>query len=100
VTAGGEASERASLRALVRGRVKGVNFRQFVYTRARFLRLTGYFSNLDDGQTVEVVAEGLRADLEQLLEYLREGPRSARVGAIDVEWGDATGRWTDFGFVP
>ena len=100
MTAGGEASERASLRALVRGRVKGVNFRQFVYTRARFLRLTGYVSNLDDGQTVEVVAEGLRADLEQLLEYLREGPRSARVGAIDVEWGDATGRWTDFGFVP
>ena len=99
MSAGGEATERSSLRALVRGRVQGVNFRQFVYTRARFLRLTGYVSNLDDGQTVEVVAEGQRADLEQLLEYLREGPRSARVGAIDVEWGEATGRWTDFGFV-
>ena len=99
MTAGGEAAEGVSLRALVRGRVQGVNFRQFVYTRARFLRLTGYVSNLDDGQTVEVVAEGLRADLEQLLEYLREGPRSARVEAIDVEWGEATERRTEFGFV-
>jgi acylphosphatase len=98
VTLGGKAAERGSLRALVRGRVQGVNFRQFVYTRARFLRLTGYVSNLDDGQTVEVVAEGLRSDLDQLLEYLREGPRSARVEAIDVEWGEATELWTDFGF--
>lgn len=98
MTLGGKAAERGSLRALVRGRVQGVNFRQFVYTRARFLRLTGYVSNLDDGQTVEVVAEGLRSDLDQLLEYLREGPRSARVEAIDVEWGEATELWTDFGF--
>ena len=99
MTAGGEAAERASLRALVRGRVQGVNFRQFVHTRATFLRLTGYVSNLDDGQTVEVVAEGRRADLEQLIEYLREGPRSARVDSVDVAWGEATEQWTDFGFV-
>ncbi len=77
--------------------MQGVNFRQFVYTRARFLRLTGYVGNLDDGQTVEVVAEGPRADLEQLLEYLYEGPRSSRVESVDVEWGEASGRWTDFG---
>ena len=79
--------------------MQGVNFRQFVYTRARFLRLTGYVSNLDDGQTVEVVAEGPRGDLEQLLEYLREGPQSARVDSLEVAWGEATERWTDFGFL-
>jgi acylphosphatase len=91
--------KRSSLRALVRGYVQGVNFRQFVYTRARFLRLTGYVSNLDDGQTLEVVAEGPRGDLEQLLEYLREGPRSARVDQVEIEWGEASDRWTDFGVV-
>ena len=74
-----------------------MNFRQFVYTRARFLRLTGYVGNLDDGRAVEVVAEGPRADLEQLLKYLYEGPRSSRVESVDVEWGEASGRWTDFG---
>jgi acylphosphatase len=82
---------------MVRGRVQGVNFRQFVYTRARFLRLAGYVSNLDDGRSVEVMAEGPREDLEQLLEYLQEGPRSSRVESVDVEWGEASGRWTDFG---
>jgi acylphosphatase len=85
------------LHATVKGRVQGVNFRQFVYTRARFLRLGGYVSNLDDGQSVEIVAEGPREDLEQLLEYLQEGPRSARVESVEVEWGEASGRWTDFG---
>jgi acylphosphatase len=88
---------RSSLRAVVQGRVQGVNFRQFVYTRARFLRLTGYVGNSDDGSSVEVVAEGPRTDLEQLLEYLHEGPRSARVESVEVEWGEASGAWTDFG---
>jgi acylphosphatase len=87
----------SALRAVVQGRVQGVNFRQFVYTRARFLRLTGYVGNLDDGSSVEVVAEGPRPDLEQLLEYLHEGPRSARVESVEVEWGEASGSWTDFG---
>ena len=85
------------LRAVVSGRVQGVNFRQFVYTRARFLRLTGYVGNLEDGLSLEVVAEGPRQDLEQLLEYLHEGPGSARVESVEVDWEEASGAWTDFG---
>lgn len=87
----------AALRAIVRGRVQGVNFRQFVYTRARFLGVRGYVRNLPDGRSVEVVAEGPRSDLEQLLEYLKEGPRMARVDQVEVEWSDATGIYDDFG---
>ena len=86
-----------SLRAVVRGRVQGVGFRDFVYTRARFLGLTGYVRNLPDGRSVEVVAEGLRDGLEQLLGYLRDGPRMARVDAVDVEWGEASGAHDRFG---
>lgn len=86
-----------SLRAVVRGRVQGVGFREFVYVRARFLGLSGYVRNLADGRSLEVVAEGRRQDLEQLLEYLRQGPRSARVMGVDVEWGEASGRYRRFG---
>ncbi len=86
-----------SLRAVVRGRVQGVGFRDYVYTRARFLGLCGYVRNLPDGRSLEVVAEGARADLEQLLEYLRDGPRSARVDGIDAQWGETTGSFSDFG---
>jgi acylphosphatase len=100
VSASGEAAARCSFHALVRGYVQGVNFRQFVCTRARVLRLTGYVSNLRDGATVEVAAEGPRRDLDQLLEYLREGPRSARVEEVEVSWGEVTGRWTEFGVDP
>jgi acylphosphatase len=74
-----------------------VNFRTFVATRARFLGLGGYARNLADGSSVEVVAQGPRAALEQLLDYLHEGPRSARVESVEVEWGEASGRYRDFG---
>ena len=86
-----------SLRAVVRGHVQGVGFRDFVYTRARFLGLTGYVRNLPDGRSVEVVAEGLRSALEQLLEYLWDGPRMTRVDAVESEWGEATGAYDRFG---
>jgi acylphosphatase len=89
--------EQAALRAVVRGRVQGVGFRDFVWRRARFLGLTGYVRNLPDGRSLEVVAEGERGALEQLLEYLREGPRGARVDGLEVEWGQPSGRYPDFG---
>ncbi len=91
--------ETAALHAVVRGRVQGVNFRSFVYARARTLRLTGYVRNMPDGRAVEVVSEGQRADLEQLLAFVREGPRSARVEAVDVGWGEASGGYQGFGVV-
>jgi acylphosphatase len=90
-------SVEASLRVVVRGRVQGVGFREFVYMRARFLGLRGYVRNLPDMPSVEVVAEGERAGLEQLLDHLREGPRGARIDGLDVTWGEPGGRHTTFG---
>ena len=86
-----------SLRALVRGRVQAVGFRDFVYTRARILGVTGYVRNLSDGLSVEVIAEGRRSELEQLLEYLHEGPRLSRVDGIESEWGETTDAYDRFG---
>ena len=87
----------AALRAVVRGRVQGVGFRDYVLTRAGYLRLNGYVRNLPDGRSLEVVAEGPRSDLEQLLSYLREGPRLARVDAVETDWGEPTGAYEGFG---
>lgn len=86
-----------ALRAVVRGRVQGVGFRDFVWRQAAFLGLVGYVRNGDDGRSLEVVAEGEREKLEQLLDCLREGPRGARVEDVDVRWGAASGRFTAFG---
>ena len=89
--------DTAAIRAVVRGRVQGVGFREYVETRARFLRLAGYVRNLPDGRSVEVMAEGPRDALEQLIEHLREGPAMSRVDAVDIEWGAPTGEYQNFG---
>ncbi|KPK45936.1 MAG: hypothetical protein AMJ77_06640 [Dehalococcoidia bacterium SM23_28_2] len=95
-----EASESAaaavSLHAIAKGRVQGVNFRDFVCSRAVSLGLTGYVRNLPDMRSVEVVAEGQRERLERLVEHLREGPRQARVNSVDVRWGEASGQYARF----
>lgn len=89
-------NERARLHAVVRGKVQMVGFRQFVIERARRLGLTGWVRNGDDGRSVEVVAEGERKRLEELLRLLHEGPRLAVVQAVDVSWDAPSGEFGDF----
>lgn len=75
----------ARLQAIVHGRVQGVSFRYYTQRRARELALTGYVRNLWDG-TVKVVAEGQKPALEELLAFLRVGPRGAFVTQVDTQW--------------
>ncbi len=73
----------ARLTAWARGGVQGVGFRWWVCSRGRQLRLAGTASNLRDGR-VEVVAEGPRPALEQLLVWLGEQPSTTgRPGTVD-----------------
>ena len=51
-------AEMKALRAVVRGVVQAVGFRQFVVVNARALGLTGRVRNGNDGRSVEVTAEG------------------------------------------
>jgi acylphosphatase len=89
-------SQQASLHAVVHGLVQGVNFRYFVMRRATELGLTGYVRNVFLDGTVEVVAEGMRDRLEQLLRYLEVGPRAARVKKVDVSWSEYSGEFSRF----
>ncbi|MDU2734461.1 MAG: acylphosphatase, partial [Mixta calida] len=73
------------IKAWVYGRVQGVGFRYSTQAQAQQLGLTGYARNLDDG-SVEVLACGDNAQLEQLLAWLKAGgPRSARVDRVLTE---------------
>ena len=74
-------------RYLVRGRVQGVGFRWFVEREAHTLGIAGWVRNNHDG-SVEVLAQGTRDQLSGLHSRLREGPRAARVDAVEVS--DAT----------
>ncbi|HEX6091378.1 MAG TPA: acylphosphatase [Gemmatimonadales bacterium] len=70
-----------SVRFVVTGRVQGVGFRWFVVKQARALGVAGYVRNRDDG-SVEVVAEGEAAAVENLAAALRRGPPAARVAGV------------------
>ena len=83
------------LQATVHGRVQGVSFRYYTRRRATELGLSGTVRNARDG-TVEVVAEGQRAVLEELLALLRVGPPAAIVTRVDVRWVAPTNAFDRF----
>lgn len=91
-------SNRSAFRAVVYGLVQGVNYRYFVQRNAESMGLTGYVRNLDDG-SVEVVAEGEKERLAQLISKLKAGPRSACVERVEVEWGEYSGKYRGFDIV-
>jgi acylphosphatase len=76
------------LHAIVHGGVQGVNFRSNTQVQAARLRLAGWVRNRADG-TVEVLAQGPRQALEQLLQFLHRGPSMASVTHVQAEWGAA-----------
>jgi acylphosphatase len=88
--------EKASFHAIAQGRVQGVYFRDFTLRKAQALGITGYVRNLSDGRSVEVWAEGERANLEQLLEHIKTGPEAARVDKVNAKWSDYSGNYKAF----
>lgn len=80
---------------LISGDVQGVGFRWYVADSARALELVGWVRNLHTGE-VEVIAEGKREHLEQLVTECREGPPYSQVEDVKVEWQSATGELKGF----
>ena len=69
---------------IVYGFVQGVGFRFAVERAARTRRVSGWVRNRPD-VTVEAVFEGVREDVEALVDYCRRGPRGAEVERVDAE---------------
>ncbi|MFC1936360.1 acylphosphatase [Chloroflexota bacterium] len=88
-------SDNQRLHATVHGRVQGVNYRYFVIQQVRGLEIAGWVRNRYNG-TVEVMAEGPRPDMEQLLQALHRGPPSSNVTQVDSQWLEASGEFTGF----
>lgn len=81
--------------ARISGEVQGVGYRAYARRRAQMLGLYGFARNLADG-AVEVVAEGPRDLLEQLLLVLQRGPSSASVEGAQATWSEPTGEFSMF----
>lgn len=87
---------RARLHCLVYGRVQGVGFRYFVLEEAVRLGLTGWVRNRPDGRSVELVAEGSRALLEELRRSVARGPAGAWVERVECSWDEPRDSFTSF----
>ena len=78
-------SENARVHLKIAGRVQGVYYRASAVQQAQLLGLKGWVMNCDNG-SVEIIAEGARARLEELLAWCRAGPPGARVSRVEVRW--------------
>ena len=86
-------------RIIVCGRVQGVCFRDCARIEAEKLGLTGWIRNRRDGK-VEVLAEGENAQLEQLIDYLYDGPPQALVTDVQVQHEAYQGEYKEFYIAP
>jgi len=89
-------SDHVRVRLKITGRVQGVYFRTSTVAQAQRLGVTGSVANAPDGG-VEVVAEGTRARIEELLAWCRRGPSGAQVTNVEIGWEIATCEFTSFG---
>ena len=80
----------------VQGRVQGVGFRAYVESVAWQTEVSGWVRNVGY-DTVEAVAEGERARVEQFIERMKQGPRGSRVDESKVEWENPTAEFREFG---
>jgi acylphosphatase len=94
-------SDRKVVHLVVRGRVQGVGFRAFVEEEAAARALSGWVRNRRDG-SVEAVAAGSVAAVDELIGAVRSGPPASRVDAVDVATADesALAGHTGFALLP
>jgi DNA ligase D-like protein (predicted 3'-phosphoesterase) len=77
-------AEATAVRAVVRGEVQGIGFRDATLRLARRLGVMGWVRNGEDG-SVLVHAEGPEPAVDDLLAFLREGPPGAAVAEVATE---------------
>jgi DNA ligase D-like protein (predicted 3'-phosphoesterase) len=79
-----QTADATAVRADVSGEVQGIGYRDATLREARRLGVMGWVRNGEDGG-VRVHAEGLEQAVDELVTFLRKGPRGAAVEAVEVE---------------
>lgn len=81
--------QRFRMLILYEGRVQGVGFRYQTKRLATGYEVTGVVRNLLDGR-VELIAEGVRKELEEFQTTIRESGLGPMIREEIVTWSEAT----------
>ncbi|MBW1917399.1 MAG: acylphosphatase [Deltaproteobacteria bacterium] len=86
--------EMVRARVLIDGMVQGVFFRAHTRDQARRYGVNGWVRNLPSGE-VEALFEGDKRAVEQVIAWCHQGPPSAWVKEVKIQWepylGDQSG---------
>jgi acylphosphatase len=89
---------RRRLKIFYSGRVQGVGFRHTAKSVAAGFEIVGIVRNLPDGR-VELVAEGLHAELEAFREAIHGAGLAGFIRDESVVWNDAQNEFRGFEIV-
>ncbi|MBA7557957.1 Acylphosphatase [subsurface metagenome] len=81
---------------LISGRVQGVCFRYYTQDIAQNLEIKGWVKNCWNGK-VEVLMEGEEDKVKELIDWCCQGPGSAIVEKVGIEWEKYRGEFSTFG---
>lgn len=76
-------NEPIARRLVVRGRVQGVGYRNYIEYKANQLGIKGWVRNRRDG-SVEAVVQGGLAAVAEIIECAKRGPRTAEVATVEI----------------
>jgi len=88
--------KKVRVHLLISGRVQGVAFRYYTQDIAQSLGIKGWVRNCWDGK-VEIVMEGEEDRVKELIDWCYQGPGSAIVEKVDVEWEEYREEFITFG---
>ena len=86
---------KARIHLILHGRVQGVWYRLSTRRHALMNNLKGWVMNLPD-KTVEIIAEGEKDKLRDLVIWCHKGPILSRVEKVDMNWQKYKKEFTTF----
>lgn len=72
---------------IISGNVQGVGFRQFVKHHAKKLKISGWVTNLPNGN-VETLLDGNMESLQEMIKLCKKGPPLSHVENVNIEYRD------------
>ena len=88
-------TQNVARKFLIQGEVQGVGYRFFAQRAAARHQVSGYVRNCPDG-TVEAVAQGQAADVEEFKKDLAAGPQWASVQQVEEIALEPTAEYSSF----